>query len=512
MSTFGISWMDKKMRGTLILVGAIACLFSLIVTKEVQVPKAALYGVMLISGLVVFVKGMKNPEIFTYVLVAYLPYSKVLVGDFGGLAQALNITNLLMGAIILSWVSGRYAEDEPKWLKTPMNAPIIAFILVGMLGISRGGYYGEGYLAYAITEFKRWITPLAMYFLVLNTVKKKNMIQIIIVIMMITTTLVGLMAMYEYTTISDTSDLDKSRVEGIAGHSNTLAAFFCYYMFLPVGFLYMNMNKWRAWLLVIPVLIQFRGIMVTFSRGGYLAFVAGLLGITFIKSRRLFAGLLLFAGLACLFPQVLPSGIRYRMSQTFQGNASSVSSFEEAEEGLEASSKTRIEIWKGAAEMIKDNPLFGVGYGLFKQNISKYWSGGTEIDAHNTYIIITAELGIPALIIFFWMIAVAFFTTWALYIHTKDPFSKAVALGFLGGIGGLMISNMFGSRLNHQEVASYFFILAALVMRLRIIEAKEERMPKNLEGEPLGVNKPDRSGKLDACWFEDEYKGRQTDE
>lgn len=506
MSSFGISWIDKPMRNTILFAGAMACLFALLVTKEVHVPKVLLYGSMLIGGGVIFFRGMSNPELFTFMLVAYFPYSKLLVGGFGGLAVALNLTNLLMIAIVLAWTSGRYTEGESKWLGTPLNLPIILFILLGLLGIIRSTYYVSGRLSYAITDFKRWFTPLFTYFLVLNTVKQKRSIQIIVVIMIIVTTLVGLSSIYDYMTGGGGS-MESSRVGGIAEQPNMLAAFFCYYMFLPLAFFYMNMGNWRAWFLLISLLIQFRGIMVTFSRGGYIAFAAGLAGITLIRSRAMFFGFIVICGMAFVFPQILPAGIRFRMGQTFEKPSNSADysdSTNMSEENLESSSKNRIEIWKGAIEMIKDHPMFGVGYGLFRQRIKDYWSGGFEIDAHNTYLIIASELGIPALIVFLWTILVTLWQSVMLYVRTHDPFSKAVALGFTGGIFGLIVSNLFGSRLNSQEVSSYFYILSALVMRLRIIDDREKALgtvPGTLET-AAGL-KPDRSGKLDSCWFED---------
>ena len=94
-------------------------------------------------------------------------------------------------------------------------------------------------------------------------------------------------------------------------------------------------------------------------------------------------------------------------------------------------------------------------------------------DAHNTYLIITAEMGIPALIIFLWVILLIFLNTRSLYLSTKDPFAKAFALGWIGGIFGLLLSNMFGSRLDSQEVSSYLWIIAALIMRLKILDKRE---------------------------------------
>ncbi len=468
----------KKM--AIFFMSIIAFAFAYVITKDVAVPPWVIIGAVSIGGVVLLFLGLTRPEIVTYVLVAYLPFSKMLVGGFGGVAQAFNLTNLLMIFIMIAWFSGRYAHGESVWFSTSLNFPIILFTLLGCLAVVRGSYYDSGVFWIVLTEFKRWITPIMMFFLVLNTVKEKHMIRNVVCIMIITTTLVGLMAAFDYFQLGDTGDIDRARIGGISDHPNSLAAFFNYYMFLPLGFFLMNMRRFIYWGLWIPFLIQFRGIMVTFSRGGYIAFAAGLYAIIFIRSRFLFLVLLFATVIAFLNPILLPPGIRYRLGQTFEKQVSYVDTADKLEDSLESSAKTRVEVWKGALEMIKENPLFGVGYGFFFSRIQYYWSERRPIDAHNTYLIIAAEMGIPTLLAFLWIVLLAFFNTWALYRTTHDPFSKAVALGFIGGLVGLMAANMFGSRLDSQEVSSYFWILAALIMRLRVLESKEQA-PVNLK-------------------------------
>ena len=113
--------------------------------------------------------------------------------------------------------------------------------------------------------------------------------------------------------------------------------------------------------------------------------------------------------------------------------------------------------------MIKDYPLFGVGYGLFSRTIPHYAPIGT-IDAHNTYLILAAEMGIPALLVFLLIVFIMVKNSYWLYKNCKDKFIRAFALGMLGGLFGLLMVNMFGSRLNSEEVSTYFWIYAGLIM------------------------------------------------
>ncbi len=494
----------KENKINFVWLGIFACILAYIITKEISLPPYVLVLGAIFSGIVLFLKGMTNPEIITYVLVAYLPFSRRLNGDFGGAAGVINLTNLLMGFLIIVWMSGKKSDREPLWLQTSLNVPIYLFLLLGFISVVRGNYYNSANLHVAFIEYKRWMTPVFLFFLALNTIKDRGNIKNVVITMVIVTTIVGLMAIYDYIELGNVSSLEKSRIGGIVDQPNMLAAFFNYYMFLPFGFFLLNLKKWKYWLLLIPFLICFRGIMVTFSRGGYLAFALGLCAIVFFRSKVMFFLLLFAIGLAVLNPVLLPPGIRYRMSQTIEHKTYVDTSL--TEESLESSSKTRVEIWRAGLEMIKEHPFFGVGYGLFGYMLQRYWEGGAR-DAHNTYLIIAAEMGIPALIVFLWIVFLVFLNTRRLYITTKDPFSKAVALGFLGGLFGLLMSNMFGSRLDSQAVASYFWILAAAVYRLQWLDQKEAESARveSLSDEDTKRNQKQGrrlSHKLDACWTE----------
>ena len=322
--------------------------------------------------------------------------------------------------------------------------------------------------------------------------------------MMFVTAIVACMAIYDYIDAGEGGSLESSRIGGIVDQPNMLAAFFNYYMFLPLAFMLMNTKKSKYWLFLIPVLLEFRGVMVTFSRGGYMAFALGLYAISFFRSKMLFVFLILVGFIVYFNPILLPAGVRYRMGQTFQIDKTSAQEVEYDEASLESSAKSRVEIWRASVDMIKDHPVFGVGYKLFPYMLEYYAPQWKGFDAHNTYIIITAEMGIPALLIFLWCILSILWQTLRLYRRTNDHYAKTIALGYLGGIFGLLLSNMFGSRLDSQEVASYFWILAALVMRFKILDERDAAHPNSHE-EVIKLNsKPGKlkSHKLDACWSE----------
>src|SRR3546814_15238544 len=81
---------------------------------------------------------------------------------------------------------------------------------------------------------------------------------------------------------------------------------------------------------------------------------------------------------------LLPDSVTQRVEETEQSTAS-------GDEKLDTSTASRFEIWTGAALMWSEHPI-GVGMNRFKRYIGHY-SKYVGYDAHNFYVLTTAELG-----------------------------------------------------------------------------------------------------------------------
>lgn len=476
-NTIKVSSYINKRRNWLsyIFIGLIIVIFAIIIEKEIELPAVILFLIGFFSLAFIFSKTLNKPEVILYALVTYLPFSKVLVGDFGGVMTALNLTNILTIIAIIAWVISSFVQNRRFYRRTSLDILLFIFILFGCLSLVKGTiYFGSNYFIEYIIPLKRWLTPMFLFFIFFNMIRDKETIKKIVIIMMFVLTIVALMAIYDYIDIAGkVSSLEKSRIGGIAQQPNVLAAFFVYYMFLFAGFMLVYCKNIKYWLLFLPFLACFRGIQVTFSRGGYLAFVAAGLIIAFFKNKVLFFAITCALILAILNPIFLPKGIRYRIYSTFQDKIYESS----VEESVDLSAARRIEIWKGGLEMIKEHKWFGVGYGVFPYLIPFYAPEVGKVDAHNTYILIAAEMGIFALLVFLLILFIIFKNTYKLYNITKDKFFKALSLGWLGGLGGVLVANIFGGRMDSQEVSSYFWIISALIFRALYIERNSKKSP-----------------------------------
>ena len=456
-----------------ILILLIIGTLGLVVFKNISLPRELILPIAILGALGLTLVSFLKPEFSLLILAGYAPFSKVIVGQFGSGIVGFNLTNIIMIILIVGWIVKVAMNRQELLSHSSLNWMILAFFTWGILAIVRASAtYGAQYpLDSIFILFKRWITPILLFFLSFNIIRDKDNFKKVVFVIMLVTFMIALMAIRDYMNVGNSSSLDSSRVGGVFEQPNMLGAFFVYNMFFFAGFILCYWRSLKYWLLVIPFLACFRGIMVTFSRGAYLSFAFGSLVTAFFKSKVLFTIAIILIVAALFVPGILPEGIQYRLESTFKDGrliSTDVSDIKDSSAGK------RILIWQGAIEMIKDQPLFGFGYGLFPYIIGTYSPQTPQADAHNTYLILAAEMGIPALLIFLIILIILIKNAWWLLNHTEDKYFKAFAIGALGGLFGLIVGNMFGSRLNTEEVSSYFWIIAGLIMRAVVMRKNNE--------------------------------------
>jgi len=76
-------------------------------------------------------------------------------------------------------------------------------------------------------------------------------------------------------------------------------------------------------------------------------------------------------------------------------------------------------------------------------------------------------MGLPALLIFLYILYALFRQGLFVYRRSTDRFLSAFGMGYVAGLVGLIVANLFGSRLNTSELVFQFWILSALIVRAR---------------------------------------------
>jgi O-antigen ligase len=151
--------------------------------------------------------------------------------------------------------------------------------------------------------------------------------------------------------------------------------------------------RWIGLASVAPLTLT---IALTQSRGAFvgLGAVAIPSGVALARQRpRVAFGLAALIGLALY---LAPAGLWQRLAGL--GKATSAETIGEMDP--EGSAQQRLAVLQTAARIIEDRPLLGVGLGAYHQANRDYNPALGSLDAHNAYMRVAAETGLPGLVLF----------------------------------------------------------------------------------------------------------------
>jgi O-antigen ligase len=204
-----------------------------------------------------------------------------------------------------------------------------------------------------------------------------------------------------------------------------------------------------GWYLLAAVVIA-AGMLATLSRGaitgvGAMVVFAVLAGI--LRGRRLVAGLLAAGVIVAVVAAISPGKI----------STSLAAKDKVAQHNVDE----RLVLWRAASEMSADNPVLGLGPAGFRENYPRYVDYRTTdashpIDvAHEMYLEVGAELGLPALLAFLVLIGCGFAAARRGWLTGPDP---GLSAGVLVAVVGTVVAAAFLTEQYYLPV----WLLAAL--------------------------------------------------
>lgn len=420
------------------------------------------------------IKSVGTPLPAMMALIVYIPYAKAVSGNMGGFLPGLNYTTALMLIVIL----GMYSRVQGIQVETalPLEARfrrlVLLFCFVGAISVIHTDVVFAGWSVFtAIVDYKRWVDPFLVFFLFSYLVRTREEGKVLIYLMAVSMVVVGIGSLYEHHALAERTH--RIRLKGIAGQANQMGAFYANYMFLILGFLWMKgLPTVKKSIFALGFWGCLLGLFATESRGDALALVAGMLLFFFLRNRLLFFGVVAGIIFLAVNIQFLPSGLRARIQHTVVHR--DPYGFSDSSGQLDASARTRLALWQGAANMIMSHPILGVGYKMFPEYIYQYVPHNEETarlplrhrDGHNAYLMIGAEMGAPALFLFLILLLYMFRIMWRAYRAAPDPFWKTVSVCGLCAVSSLVLTNVFGSRVISLVLAGYLWALLAILLKV----------------------------------------------
>lgn len=237
-----------------------------------------------------------------------------------------------------------------------------------------------------------------------------------------------------------------------------------------------KLSKINKLLLLAATLISWTALVLTGSRGGIISSFAEIALLIFlpviqtVKNKKK-SGRLSFKSFRELLGRqtailiitfgLLIAGI------IFIGQDRVVERFEDIPQQIggvtNAGTYRRTDVWQAALLIVKDFPVFGIGFGGFQFAVSQYIDISGQIvpkQAHNDYLELAASGGLVAIALAVWFLIRFFSIVKKRFSESPDNFSGAARAGAICGLSGVALHSFFDFGL--QITANLLFFAALL--------------------------------------------------
>ncbi len=384
------------------------------------------------------------------------------LGALGGLS--ISATTLALAGLYLSWLIRAFANrNHTRRGGVSANWPLVAYFAITLLSVFVAQDAGLSFFEVCLL-----LEACLVYFYIAGNVRTREDVVFVVSVLLAACLLESVvMIVLRFTGMPSTiwglpahihidSDSKEGfmRIGGTVGSSNFAAAYLSISLTCAASVLFTNLGNSYKWLATAALGLGSIALILTFSRGGWLAVALSLALLCFVTWRR--RGLSLKGPIAVLVLLALlyvpfHSLIGERLFGDDRGSAES-----------------RIPLMNLAFRIVEDHPILGVGVNNFTVAMGPYLTSEFRekflFAVHNKYLLVVAETGIGGLIAF-----LAFFVGtarkgWQCW-NLQDRLLSPLALGFAAGIIGHMVHmtvDVFRGRPTQQLV----WLIAGLVVAM----------------------------------------------
>ena len=323
-----------------------------------------------------------------------------------------------------------------------------------------GSIYNSSDTRLSVFEIIRVAKLYLLSHVVASNVKRKGDMQDVLVALLIGLVLQSVMSVLQYTGIhlalgfSPVGEL--RRVVGTLGWPNTLGAYSAAIVSCALTLWIWGAGGRSETLIRAACMVGFLPLILTFSRGAWLALLAAVAFSLFLGWRKAWLGT---SGLVRLVVAALSAaiiGASVATSITARLNEETLAD--------------RFRLNQVAVSMIKAHPVVGVGINTFVDVMRRYDTTGVSSyfpqPVHNVFLLVAAETGLVGLGLFLLLILSAF-RVGLRAAKTDDRFLSVCAIGVLSGLIVLVVSNLLDVHLRTDGLYALFWLLIGLVSAIR---------------------------------------------
>jgi len=379
-----------------------------------------------------------------YGLIFFLPISKALIESFAGF-------------VFLGFIIKKIATRDFTSFK--VDAKIFWFLLAlfvfnALSLINSGPFLAKGFRAL----FFKWGEYFFLFMIAVDHFRDRKLIKRFFYVFIFSGMLLGLSVLSQ-----KLLGVEFLRGRSLVGHAvtgsfenpNSLGAYLVYCLPAFIALVYWKWkNKAMAAVVFFTCIILSVSILLTFSRGGWLGFLIGLLGMIVLFEKKKFPTLIFvgFLSTVCLFSPFIK-----RVMFSFSSTGDS----------------QRYVIWQGAIDMIKENPFLGKGLGTFMNYFDQYVSNIGIFYAHNCYLQMWAESGIFTLIVFLSLTGLVVYRGVRISLKNKKDEFGILLGGLTAGTFGFLVASFFDTQLYSLQLSVLFWVMLGVTVSVQRILLRE---------------------------------------
>jgi O-antigen ligase len=405
----------------------------------------------LMAALGVGMAMLRSTQMGLFVLVAV-----ICLLPFGAIPFSLGFYPTFLDVALLAvfgvWLARVLTRSQEGFVTSPLDLPILTFIFLAFVAFIAGTAHA-GITKDTLRHFVEIIIAVSLFFVVVNSVREYKQLREILVVIILagflaslvgvvlyflprptTVRLLSMLRIFHYPSgwsvlrfIEDNPQLPM-RAISTSADPNVLGGLLILIVSLTIPQLLARQPLLRKTWVAAMLAVMLICLLLTFSRGAFVAIGAISVFLGVVRYRRLLLVVALAAAIILLLPQTREYIQHLRAGLLVQDRATAM----------------RLGEYKDALTLISRYPWFGVGFG-----------GTPSIDVYigvsNVYLLMAEEMGLIGLSSFLLIMGVFFACAWRAW-RRMQPDSEAEPL--LLGLAAALLGAMIGGVVDH-----YFFNL-----------------------------------------------------
>lgn len=386
----------------------------------------------------------------------------------GAAGYVVSAFDAVLGTLYLIWLIDILRKKSAKVNFFPkISIPASCLILMAAISMAFARFPD-------LSRFEL-IEVLKMYFCFLylaNNIKNKRDVQLIVLFLLLGLTLEGVLGFLQHrysepfwpTALGGTRRMYGSRIYGSWRSYNDLAWYLGLVVPISFSMLFSKMKPIYKFLCGLTFFLGAGSLMWTNSRSGWISSGVGALFVSIcvfskIKGKsglsKTFAWLMIVA--------IFISPLYPRLSEKFYAR------FGGQDRG---STESRLPQFKVAYDIIKENPLVGVGINNYTEIMDDYdttpegLSTITRHAVHNIFLHIAAEMGVLGLIAFMLFIC-AILVEGMKHIMSSNDLTAYAVIGMLGGIMAFLVHGLVDSASIGSKLYMFVWFFAGIIFAVR---------------------------------------------